>query len=119
MLVLAVGTGCGMVDLGRLVGVSLIRFRITVASPIILTSSPKSRSAGRLGVFRGVEGVLGRGARNTSSSSTVRSTRKRLSDVFGTRVVCPEGRNPERGGGGGGEMMLSLLPVPETQLAVE
>jgi hypothetical protein len=120
LMALGVETGRGkMVDLGRLVGVSLIRFRTTAASPTMLTSSPDSHSAGRLGVFRGVEGALGRVARTASLLSPVRSTSRHRSDVFGARVACPEGRNAGGGGGGRGERMSSLLPVPETPPAVE
>jgi hypothetical protein len=118
LMVLAVEAGRRKrVDLWRFVGVSLIGFRTTAASPTILTSSPDSHSAGRLGVFRGVEGALGRVARTASLVSPVRSTSRRRSDVFG--VVCPEGRNAEGGGGVRGETTSSPLLIPETPPAVE
>ena len=117
----AVATGCGRkADLARLVGVSLIRFRTTDASPIILTSSEsESRSAGRLGVFRGVAGAVRSIETKTSSSLPVKSRSRRGSEVLGSRVVRRKGRSGEGGGGGGAEMMSAFLPVPEAPSAAE
>jgi hypothetical protein len=100
----AVTIGCWRKEsLTRLVGISLIRFRTTAVSLIVLTSlsSSDSRLARHLGLFRGVVGAVRGVVRNISLSSPVKSRSTRWSKVLlSIKAVCFKGRNAKGGGGG-------------------